>query len=116
MAMYCKNCGTSQPEDSRFCSVCGTATGVVPTPPPPTYGPPRPLVRSREGRQVAGVCLGFARAYGWDVLLVRILMIVGGILIFPIPEIAYVVAWLVMPEEPLSLPVAANYPPQGTVL
>jgi phage shock protein C len=115
MAMFCKNCGTSLPDDCRFCSACGTATGVVLSPPPPMYGPPRPLLRPREGRQVAGVCLGFARAYGWDVLLVRILMVVGGILIFPIPEIAYVVAWLVMPEETLALPTATTYPPQGNV-
>jgi phage shock protein C len=115
MAMYCKNCGTSLPDDCRFCSSCGTATGVVPPAPPQAYGPPRPLIRPRDGRQVAGVCAGFARAYGWDVLLVRILMVVGGILIFPIPEIAYVVAWLIMPEEQLSLPTPTAYPPQGNV-
>lgn len=115
MAMYCRSCGTSLPDDCRFCSSCGTATGVVPQAPPIAYGPPRPLIRPRDGRQVAGVCAGFARAYGWDVLLVRILMVVGGILIFPIPEIAYVVAWLIMPEEQLSLPTPAAYPPQGNV-
>jgi len=87
----------------------------MPPAPPNAYGPPRPLIRPRDGRQVAGVCAGFSRAYGWDVLLVRILMVVGGILIFPIPEIAYVVAWLIMPEEHLSLPTPTPYPPQGNV-
>lgn len=113
MAMFCKSCGKSVPGDAQFCSACGSPTGFVVQAPQPTYVR-HPLVRLREGRQVAGVCAGFARAYGWDLLLVRILMVIGGIVIFPIPEIAYVVAWVAMPEEPLILPASTGSPTPGT--
>jgi phage shock protein C len=112
MAMFCKSCGKSVPDDARFCSACGTPTGFV-AQPQPTYVR-HPLVRLREGRQVAGVCAGFARAYGWDLLLVRILTVIGGFVIFPIPEIAYIVAWVAMPEEPLTLPANTGAPTPGT--
>lgn len=107
--MYCKNCGASLPENVGFCSACGTATGFTAQPFPGVVR--SQLMRIREGRKVAGVCAGFARAYGWDLLLVRILMMVGGLIIFPLPEIAYIVAWVAMPEEPLSLPSATGVPP-----
>lgn len=109
MAMYCKNCGASLPENVQFCSACGTATGFAAQAVPGAVR--SPLVRPREGRKVAGVCVGFAKAYGWDVLLVRILVMVGGIIIFPLAEIAYIVAWLAMPDEPFSLPFTAGVPP-----
>jgi len=106
--MYCKSCGASLPENVRFCSSCGTATGFSGQPVPAVRSP---LTRPREGRQIAGVCAGFARSYGWDILLIRILMVVGGIFIFPVPEVAYIVAWLAMPEDPLSLPSTTSVPP-----
>jgi phage shock protein PspC (stress-responsive transcriptional regulator) len=68
-------------------------------------------MRVRAGRQIAGVCAGFARTYAWDLTLVRILMVVAGIVIFPIAEVAYLVCWVAMPEEPLALPAAVPYPP-----
>jgi phage shock protein C len=88
-----------------------------------------PLLRPRYGRKVAGVCAAFARAYGWDLNLVRLVLVLlvffggGGVL-------AYVICWIVIPEEPVgvapyapgtpSYPVDPNYPPpaqyQGTIL
>jgi signal transduction histidine kinase/phage shock protein PspC (stress-responsive transcriptional regulator) len=57
-----------------------------------------PLQRSNDGRVVAGVCAGIARATGFDVTIVRIGFIIGafcsGILV---P--AYAVAWLVLPMD-----------------
>lgn len=56
------------------------------------------LVRPREGRWVAGVCTGVARYFGLDPTLIRVLWAIfacaggGGIL-------AYLVCWLVIPEE-----------------
>jgi len=80
------------------------------------YGP---LLRSRYDRKVAGVCAAFARSYGWDVTMVRLALVLlavfggGGVL-------AYVVCWIVIPEEPVGMPpyVASyqpnpNYPPAG---
>jgi phage shock protein C len=64
------------------------------------------LMRPREGRKIAGVCAGCAEYFDLDVTLVRIVWLIctfaglaGGL--------GYVVAWIVMPEEPkLALPSA----------
>jgi phage shock protein C len=70
------------------------------------------LVRPIYGRQFAGVCIGIARAYGWDVGLVRILAVVTGIFVFPIPEIFYLAGWIGIPEEaPGDMPVGQVQPP-----
>ena len=62
--------------------------------------PARPaLVRPRSGRMVAGVCAAFARTYGWNVTLFRILLIVLTPFHLGLGFIAYVVAWIVIPEE-----------------
>ncbi|SEB41168.1 PspC domain-containing protein [Terriglobus roseus] len=69
-----------------------------------------PLLRPRYGRKIAGVCAAFARAYGWDLNLTRLVLVLlvffggGGVL-------AYIVCWLVIPEEPLVLPYSGTYPP-----
>ena len=66
MAVYCNRCGTALPHSARFCSSCGTVISAA----PPMPG--RPLVRPIAGRQIAGVCIGLAQAYGWDVAVVRV--------------------------------------------
>jgi phage shock protein C len=56
------------------------------------------LVRSRDDRMIAGVAAGIGRHLGIDPVIVRILFVVlalaggGGLL-------AYVIAWVVIPEE-----------------
>jgi len=101
MTGFCSNCGNVLPPAARFCSVCGTVvTGAPPVGYPPFVAPR--LVRPLYGRQFAGVCIGLARTYGWDVGLVRILAVVTGIFIFPIPEIVYLAGWIGIPEEPLA--------------
>lgn len=103
MSGYCSNCGNVLPFAARFCSVCGTVvTGFPPSNYAgyPPYGPR--LTRPLYGRQFAGVCAGFARSYGWDVGLVRIIAVVTGIFLFPIPEVFYLAGWIGIPEEPLG--------------
>jgi phage shock protein C len=108
---FCKNCGNNVAEGARFCSSCGTETGLPVTPPPVMLR--RPLTRPKEGRTIAGVCKGLSLSYGWDVTLVRIVAILLAVVCFPVGEIAYIVAWFVMPEEPLGLPTGSNMPPLG---
>jgi phage shock protein C len=106
--MYCNYCGKLIPEAAGFCAYCGRRVGGV--------GAPRRLLRAREGRKIAGVCLGFAEYLDLDVTLVRVLTLLIAIFLFPLGEIAYLAAWIVMPEAPLQLPAAASYPapnPQG---
>jgi phage shock protein PspC (stress-responsive transcriptional regulator) len=103
MAVFCQKCGTALPPGARFCSNCGA---VIPVPQP---APGRPLVRPRDGRQVAGVCLALARANGWDVAVVRIVALLGLIFSSGLVGVAYLAAWIGIPEDPKELPPA--YPP-----
>ena len=71
--------------------------------------PRRRLVRLRSARKVGGVCAGFAEYLDVDVTLVRVLWIIITVLsgIFP-GIIAYLVAWIVMPEFADGLAVHAR--------
>ena len=60
----------------------------------------RPLERAREGRKIAGICMGLARHLDVDVTLIRLLTIVGA-LFTGVGLIAYLIAWIVIPEEPI---------------
>jgi phage shock protein C len=105
MAGYCHRCGTGLPPGARFCTVCGTAVpmgpGVV----------NRPLVRPRVGRHIAGVCLGLSRAYGWQVGVVRLLAVLALVLSSGLVGIAYLAAWVGIPEEPFEQPGAQSGQP-----
>ena len=69
-----------------------------PVPPPYSAAPPKRLVRSSQDRWLGGVCGGFANYFGIDVNLVRLLVVIGTIFGFGSLIIAYIVAWIVMPE------------------
>lgn len=108
MAIFCQQCGTSLPETARFCSKCGAAIPVAP------FTPGRPMVRPRAGRQIAGVCLALARNYHWDVTVVRILTVLAFIFSSGLIGIAYVAAWIGIPEEPSAFSGATGAYPPGT--
>jgi phage shock protein C len=64
--------------------------------------------------KIAGVCAGFARYLGMDVTLVRVLWVV--LTLCPLPSfglVAYIVAWIVMPKDPVQLAVTQTYPANG---
>ncbi|HEV2135606.1 MAG TPA: PspC domain-containing protein [Terracidiphilus sp.] len=108
MAVFCQSCGTSLPNAARFCSSCGATIPVAPV------APGRPMVRPRMGRAIAGVCAALAQNYHWDVSVVRILAVLAFILSSGLIGVAYVAAWIGIPEEPLALPGAAGSYPPGT--
>ena len=60
---------------------------------------PKRLTRSRDDRWLSGVCGGMARFFGIDANLVRLLVVLGTIFGFGSLFVAYIVAWIVMPEE-----------------
>jgi phage shock protein C len=59
------------------------------------------LERKREGRMVAGVCMGISVYFSLPVSAVRVAFVVTAVLPFLafIGAIVYVVAWAVVPEE-----------------
>jgi phage shock protein C len=67
---------------------------TTPTPSPQA----RRLVRRRDDRMVAGVCSGVAAHLGVDVTVVRLVTVLGAIFGFGSFLVAYVVAWLLLPE------------------
>jgi phage shock protein C len=101
--MYCNYCGKVIQDDANHCAYCGTRVGTVLA--------RKRLVRPRN-RKIAGVCTGLAEYFDLDVILVRVLWLVATFFSGIVPGvIAYVIAWIVMPEEPAALPA-----PQGTVV
>lgn len=59
------------------------------------------LYRSRQHKIIAGVCGGIADWLGWNPTTVRIAYVVLSILSVGFPgTIAYIILWIVMPEEP----------------
>ena len=110
--MHCPRCGHTILPDTRFCPGCGTA--VVAASAQQSAG--RVLLRPRSDRMVAGVCAAFARAYGWNLTLVRILLVVLTPFHLGLGFLAYVVAWIVIPEEPRLLSPAPPPPPPVTPL
>lgn len=99
--MYCSYCGKVIPDDAQLCAYCGKRVGGVVA--------RKRLVRPRSGRKIAGVCIGFAEYFDLDVALVRIVWVVCSIFGL-LGVIAYVAAWIVVPEEPLALAAPAGEP------
>lgn len=115
MAVACRNCGNSMNDDARFCSVCGTPAAAQSTQAYPAagYTTVARLIRPRAGRMIAGVCQGLANSYGWDVTWVRVITVLLTIFGGGLGLVAYVVFWIVMPEEPLALPKPTAWGPQS---
>src|SRR4051794_10274162 len=99
--MYCTACGKQIPDDAQLCGYCGKSKAA------PVAA--KRLVRVREGRQIAGVCKGFAQYFDLDVALVRIVWAVCSVFGL-LGVIAYIAAWIIVPEEPRALPVPIGQP------
>ncbi len=106
--MLCPKCSCEVQSGARFCSACGQRVA-------PAYVPVHEqvaqagLFRPLAGRAIAGVCAGFAQRYGWDVVAVRLILVAAVLIGCGAPVIAYLIAWIVMPNEPYFM--ATPMPP-----
>jgi len=57
------------------------------------------LVRPRDNRIIAGVCAGLADYTGMDVNLLRVIVALVTLITVGTGVLAYVIAWIVIPEE-----------------
>ncbi len=65
------------------------------------------LVRRLDGRMLAGVCAGIADYTDIDVNLVRLGFVVASFLGF-VGVLAYLAAWVILPEEGEAASIAEN--------
>jgi phage shock protein C len=100
--MYCNFCGKQIQDDANLCAYCGRRVGYVAATPQKMMRPPK----GSPDRKIAGVCAAFAEYFDVDVTIVRVVWLVvalfggGGVL-------AYVIAWIVIPEAPQVVMVPA---------
>jgi phage shock protein C len=66
------------------------------------------LMRPRDGRMLAGVCAGVADYFGLDVTLVRVIWAVLAVITGGAGILAYLVAWIIIPNEGQKSSVAEN--------
>ena len=104
--MTCTNCQREVADSSNFCNFCGARQPAA-----SSRGYKR-LMRSSTDRKIAGVCGGIAEYLEIDSTIVRLVWIV--LILIPVPlvpaVVAYVVAWLVMPQAPAPTPAATASP------
>lgn len=107
--MFCQKCGMALPPGANFCSSCGTPLNANVF----TASPLNTMYRPRGLRMIAGVCAALYLRYGWDLTAIRIVTVILAVFLFPLTEIAYLVAWLLIPEEIATIPQQPNVIPQN---
>jgi phage shock protein C len=110
--MFCTACGFTMNDEHRYCARCGKPAidtqfqwSAVPQGPPP---PPKRLERDMYDRKIAGVCSGFAKYFGIDPTIMRLIWVV---LVFAtgIPLLIYPICWAVMARNDQRLLPAGSY-------
>ncbi len=115
--MFCGRCGSELVAGARFCSACGAPVaaeqagwGGQTVGGQPVGGLDR-LERPRAHRMIAGVCAGLAQHYRWDLTWTRVLTVLIAVFSSGAGLVAYIVFWIVMPEQMWMLPATAGSAP-----
>jgi phage shock protein C len=66
------------------------------------------LARTRDGRIIAGVCSGLGVYFGIDANLIRLILAVITLFTGGFGALAYLAAWIVIPEEGEKTSIAEN--------
>ncbi len=67
----------------------------------------RRLYRSRRTKVLGGVAAGFAEYFSTDITVMRLLFALVAVTI-PSSILAYILAWIIIPENPLDSPAASR--------
>ena len=92
--MYCTKCGAELGDAANFCSRCGSLTGACVV----TETPPRLLMLDKRNKKISGVCAGFARYFGVDIVLMRVLWLAVAIGT-GVGFLVYLAAWIAIPSD-----------------
>jgi phage shock protein C len=91
--MYCTKCGIELRPFDNFCSQCGAPSALSPLP-----EPSRALMLDKRNKKISGVCAGFARYFGIDLVLMRVLWLVFA-LGTGVGFLVYLAAWIALPSD-----------------
>lgn len=92
--MYCTKCGNELRIGDNYCPRCGNRTAAS-----PLAASANSLRLDKRNGKIAGVCAGFARHLGMDVILVRVLWLGVALCTGGLGFLAYLAAWIIVPGD-----------------
>jgi len=90
--MFCPKCGREHIEKVNYCCQCGNQLSGPPA-------PPKRLTRSVTNKKIAGVCGGLADYMDIDATLIRLVWVMLALFV-GWGVLGYLIAWIVLPEQP----------------
>ncbi|HKS81785.1 MAG TPA: PspC domain-containing protein [Candidatus Acidoferrales bacterium] len=109
--MNCPNCRRDIADYSNFCYYCGTRQTVYAKPPQGNPHAYKPLMRSAVDCKIGGVCGGMAEYFMADSTIVRLIWVLITFFSGIAPGcVAYLIAWIVMPQAPYPVANVAPAP------
>lgn len=111
--MYCTRCGMELKQIDRFCSGCGARVGggAMETVRVHASDSVPGLMLDKRNKKIAGVCAGFARYFGMDTVLMRVIWLVIA-LGTGVGFLVYLGAWIALPSDAGYQPYqSVDFPP-----